>query len=64
MCSHTHVLEHTRMHAHTHTHRHTNTQTYTSLLLPADVRGAEGVDGEALLLHVEAPQPLACLGPA
>lgn len=55
---------HTQSNAYTHTEgARAHTHTYTSLLLTADVEGAEGLDGEALLLHVEAPQPLARLSP-
>lgn len=34
---------------------------YRPALLPADVGGVEVLDGQTLLLHVEAPQPLTCL---
>ncbi len=39
-------------------------QTYRLALLPADVGGAEVLNRETLLLHVEAPQPLTWLLPA
>ena len=38
-------------------------QSYLSALLAADVGGVEVLDGQTLLLHVEAPQPLTRLVP-
>lgn len=38
--------------------------TYHPALVLADVGGVELLDGQALLVHVEAPQPLARLAPA
>lgn len=38
-------------------------QTHRPALLPADVGGVEVLDGQTLLLHVKAPQPLTRLVP-